>query len=173
MSSAIFWFVRHGQTEFNRLGLRCGGDIDVPLNAYGELQCNAAIKDLAGKGIELIVASPLVRTMRTAAIIGNGIGHPPLLTYPALQERLLGGWNGKPVAETEPLLKARVTPPGGESEDDFHQRVSGALLELTPLILERRTLIVSSKGVARMIDKLTGRAGRSAENATVLEYFLP
>ena len=41
-------FMRHGETEFNRRKVRCGGDVDIPLTELGEAQARAA-----GKGVSV------------------------------------------------------------------------------------------------------------------------
>ena len=172
MSQSHFWFVRHGQTEYNRRGVRCGGDVDIPLTPRGEQQSEAVTGQLADIALDLIVSSPLIRARQTAAIIGRNIGCPVQI-HPLLLERLLGDWNGMPIAETEALLRGGMPPPGGEPEVVFFERIGTALEELAPLLRERRTLIVSSKGVARMLDRLTHRTGTPADNAVVREYVLP
>lgn len=171
MSQWRFWFVRHGETEYNRRGVRCGGDVDIPLTRRGEQQSEAVSSQLTHLGLDLIVSSPLIRARQTSAIIARCIGCPVQI-HPLLQERLLGDWNGMAISETEALLQGGMTPPGGESEPDFFRRIGTALTELAPQMQERRILIVSSKGVARMLDRLTKQRGGTAENAVVREYVL-
>jgi probable phosphoglycerate mutase len=79
------------------------------------------------------------------------LGNTPVEIDPLFNERRLGQWNNRPIAETEELLAAKVTPPGGEAEDDFTKRVSAAMDNLRPH-LDRRPLLVSSKGVGRVLN---------------------
>lgn len=151
----VCFFVRHGETESNARGVRCGGDRDIPLTSRGEEQVRAMVPQLVGLGIALIVASPLLRTQRTAAIIAEALGGIVIETAPLFLERRLGEWNGRSIEETEPLLRAKQTPPGGESEAEFRARIERAVESLRPLLL-RRPLVVSSKGVARMLNLLFG-----------------
>ena len=60
---APFFFLRHGETDWNR-ERRLQGNIDVPLNATGLAQAEAAAKRLVGAGVATIVASPLARARR-------------------------------------------------------------------------------------------------------------
>jgi probable phosphoglycerate mutase len=170
VSLGRFWFVRHGETEFNRRGVRCGGDCDIPLNARGEEQARAVGRTLAGHAIGLIVTSPLMRTQRTAALIAEAIGGAPVESEPLFLERRLGDWNGLSLSETEPLIRARQTPPGGESETEFRERIERAVRALRSR-LSRRVLVVSSKGVARVLNELAGNASRRppVANAEVIE----
>ena len=141
-------FARHGATEPNLAGLRCGGDIDPPLTALGRQQAVAlaqAVKALA-EPPDLIVTSDLQRAQDTAAIVRAALGAVDLVVQPAFRERRLGEWNLQPIAATESLLASGHTPPGGESADDFTERIEAALDALLPL-LPRRVLLVASKGV--------------------------
>jgi 2,3-bisphosphoglycerate-dependent phosphoglycerate mutase len=68
------------------------------------------------------------------------------------------------------MLAAGVTPPGGESEDQFRARVALALENLRPH-LERRPLLVSSKGVGRVLNGLLGGQGRmNVGNGEIVEF---
>jgi len=70
-----FYFLRHGQTDWNLQG-RLQGHTDIPLNATGLDQAHAAADMLADQGIDIIVSSPLVRALKTAAIISERIDRP-------------------------------------------------------------------------------------------------
>ena len=83
---------------------------------------------------------------------------------PGLIERRLGSWNGRSIEETQPLLAAGRTPPGGESSVRFTARVLTAFRSLAPLYA-RWPPIVSSRGVARVLMENAGSRGcrRGAE----------
>ena len=166
------YFVRHGATEPNFRGLRCGGDLDIPLMDIGCDQAYLLAKqiDKMNLGIGVIVAASLIRTRQTASIISGVLGNVPVEVVPLLNERRLGQWNNRPIAETEEQLAARVTPPGGESEEEFTARVGLALEALRPY-LDRRPLLVSSKGVGRVMNALLGGEGRmQVGNGEIVEF---
>lgn len=166
------YFVRHGATEPNFRGLRCGGDLDIPLMDIGCDQAYLLAKqiDKMNLGIGVIVAASLIRTRQTASIISGVLGNVPVEVEPLLDERRLGRWNNRPIAETEEQLAARVTPPGGESEEEFTARVGLALEALRPY-LDRRPLLVSSKGVGRVMNVLLGGQGRmQVGNGEIVEF---
>lgn len=166
------YFVRHGVTEPNFRGYRCGGDLDMPLMDIGCDQAYLLAKQIErmSLGIGVIVAGSLIRTRQTASIISGVLGNVPIEIEPLLNERRLGQWNNRPIAETEELLAARVTPPGGEAEDEFHRRVAAALENLAPH-LDRRPLLVSSKGVGRVMNDLLGGQGRmQVGNGEIVEF---
>jgi probable phosphoglycerate mutase len=114
----------------------------------------------------------LLRTQRTAALIAETMGGLSIETEALFLERRLGEWNGMSVADTEPLIKARQTPPGGESEEAFRARIEAAVEALRPN-LPCCPLVVSSKGVARMLNLMLGDPSRApAGNAEVIEFRL-
>jgi len=150
--------VRHGATEPNLAGLRCGGDLDVPLTDLGRHQAVAAAQRILelDRPVRLIVASNLRRTQETAAIISQVLGGIEVVIEPGFAERRLGAWNLRSVAETESALAAGVAPPGGESSDDFLDRIACAAQTMLLPRLQHRPLLVGSKGVARAFRELLG-----------------
>jgi probable phosphoglycerate mutase len=166
------YFVRHGFTEPNFRGYRCGGDLDVPMMDIGCDQSYLLAKQIERMNLRIgvIVSGSLIRTRQTAAIISGVLGNVPVEIDPLLNERRLGDWNHRSVSETEEALAAGVPPPGGESEEDFRKRVAAALENLRPH-LARRPLIVSSKGVGRVLNALLGGQGRMAiGNGEIVEF---
>ena len=166
------FFVRHGVTEPNFRGFRCGGDFDIPLMDIGCDQAYLLAKQIEKMNLRIgtIIAGSLTRTRQTASIISGVLGNIPVEIEPMFNERRLGQWNNRPIAETEELLRARVTPPGGESEDEFSMRISNGLDHVKPL-LDRRPLVVSSKGVGRVLNDLLGGEGRmQVGNGEIVEF---
>jgi 2,3-bisphosphoglycerate-dependent phosphoglycerate mutase len=113
-----FWFLRHGQTDWNRTG-RCQGLRDVPLSMKGEAEAHAAVSHLKSLGINAICSSPLQRARATADIIGRTLGLP-VVDVPGLEEMDVGpyervadyswvsAWReDKPVAGIEPFPEVR------------------------------------------------------------------
>lgn len=166
--------VRHGATAPNLAGLRCGGDLDVPLTELGRRQAEHAalcIREF-GTPVGVIVASHLQRTHETARIIGHVLGGVEVVIEPTFAERRLGAWNLRSVAETESDLAAGLTPQGGESNIDFVDRIGGAVDTLRPY-LARRPLLVGSKGVARVLRELLGLPSRTGvANGEVMHFDL-
>lgn len=172
MSSFSFAFIRHGATDLNLRDLRCGGDLDVPLTEAG---CDMSF-DMARwmqrreMRFGTILSGTLLRTRQTALIISGVLGALPIVTLPELNERQLGDWNGRPIAETEDLLSNNVVPPGGESEAEFVKRVHLVLSQIYHY-RDEQPLVVSSKGVGRALYNLMGGKGRlSVENCELLEF---
>lgn len=165
-------FVRHGATAPNEAELRCGGDLDVPLSERGRAQMREVADRLAElqPPIGLIVTSSLRRTRESAVIIRKRLGDVPVLVDRGFSERELGDWNLRSFDETRSWLGCGLTPPGGESNAEFARRVGAALHRLQPRLAER-PLLVASRGVARMLGELTGRAARTEHANAELDCF--
>lgn len=147
-------FVRHGETALNQRGERCGGDVDPPLTERGEEQAHALGERLRSLSpFDVILTSPLARARRTAAIVAAHLPPCPIIELEGLRERRLGAWNGRPIAETEPFFAQGLPPPGGEDETTFRDRVASVLSDVLSLD-HRQPLIVSSKGVGRVLGLL-------------------
>ena len=65
------WLVRHGETEWSRLG-RHTGRTDVPLTDAGRAEASAAARKVAGHRFALVLSSPLSRALDTARLAGFG-----------------------------------------------------------------------------------------------------
>ena len=91
-----FLFLRHGETDYNVKGIRCGGEIDILLNQTGLRQSEKVAGLLGREGFPLswIVASQLSRVQQTAHIVADRLGLQ-VETSAELSERRLGEWNGK------------------------------------------------------------------------------
>ena len=87
-----FWFLRHGQTDWNRTG-RCQGPRNVPLSMAGEAEAHAAAPQLKGLGLNAICCSPLQRARATADIIGKTLGLP-VVDVSGLEEMDVGPYEG-------------------------------------------------------------------------------
>ena len=172
LPSRHLMFVRHGATEANLAGLRCGGDLDVPLTEFGCRQAAEAalrIRELR-LPVGLIVTSALRRTRDSAEIISRLLRGVEVVVEPGFAERRLGEWNLRPVAQTEAALASGQTPPGGESNAAFLDRIAGAVDSLLPR-LDEQPLLVGSKGVARALGELLGLRGRQDISNGQLAHF--
>jgi len=114
VSPVSFWYLRHGETDWNARGVS-QGNIDIPLNANGIAQARAAGPLLRGRGITTIVASPLSRARVTAEIVAESLGLPVSID-PDLREVGFGVQEGKTMGDWFPgWLAGTFTPEGGES----------------------------------------------------------
>ena len=129
------YIMRHGQTNYNLLGL-CNDDprTDVHLTPTGIQQAEQAASQLAQVPLSTIFVSELPRTRQTAQIINRYHGKP-IVTSAYLND-ILTGFNGKPVENYFAATghdRYNFTPPGGESVKDFQYRVLRFLEEIRDL----------------------------------------
>ena len=132
------FLARHGETDYNATH-RFQGRLPVPLNATGREQAAVLARRAAEVGFVELWASPLVRALETAEIVGARLG-----VEPRLDERLVetdcGDWTDRPQSEIEMedpeglAAFVRADPdfafPGGESFRAQTERVMAALADL-------------------------------------------
>ncbi len=164
-----FIFVRHGETDFNREH-RIAGHTDVPLNAEGRRQAEAAAAALAGMRIVRIVHSPLVRARDTARAIAARNG-APLSVDPDLAECRWGAMEGQVTPPGDfgwaDAWSKGEGPEGAESFVEFAMRVRRAMAAAIVAPDDGPVAVVSHGGVWRVLRETLGHApafgGRNAE----------
>jgi probable phosphoglycerate mutase len=150
-----FWFLRHGETDYNAKGLSQGA-LDISLNETGRAQAAAAAPLLAGRGILAIISSPMIRTRETTAIVNETL-KLPVTFEPALREVIFGGMEGKPLSPWfADWMEGIFTPDGAESFSQLSTRVEAALTRI--LALPGPVLIVAHGGVFRAVRGILGLA---------------
>jgi probable phosphoglycerate mutase len=124
---AAFWFLRHGETDWNAEG-RSQGNVDIPLNANGLAQAHRAAALLRHRGIVSIVASPLSRALDTAHIVAAAIGVADVAVDEGLREAAFGDHEGDKMAPWfDEWVGGTYTPPGGESFAALRARALAAV----------------------------------------------
>lgn len=91
------YLVRHGAPEGSETQ-RFIGHTDVPLSPAGEAQVRALSRRLHAAPLAALYSSDLLRTRRTAEIIGAAHGLAPV-ALPGLREFAMGQWEGLTAAE--------------------------------------------------------------------------
>jgi ribonuclease H / adenosylcobalamin/alpha-ribazole phosphatase len=129
--------LRHGQTEMSVAG-RFAGRSDVPLTSVGVQQAAAVAERLAGRGIDLVVSSPLSRALDTARAVADAAA-APLAIDDSFAETDFGDWEGLTFGAVLDRWPAQLAawqrdsdtaPPGGESFSAVASRVNRALDQL-------------------------------------------
>src|SRR5262245_14560430 len=181
MTEPVLYYVRHGETEWNRDG-RLQGQQDSVLTARGRAQAVQSaeiLRDLVtrdGGDIAALdfVASPLGRARTTMEILRATLGLDPAdyRTDGRLAELAFGRWEGvaypKLLAHEGEALAARerdkwnFAPPGGESYVDLMARLGA-----WHATVRRATVVVAHGGTARALVALRGIAER--EKAAVFD----
>lgn len=142
-----FHYMRHGQTDWNRLQL-CVGQNDQPLNAFGVRQAEDAVPAVNALGVEIIFHSPLSRAARTAEIVA---AHVPLIVEPDLREACLGVKEGQYEADpSDDFVSAWLQGEaieGAERFDEFRSRAIAAVNRCLDTARSRPLLIVAHSAV--------------------------
>ena len=124
--------VRHGQTEWNALGLMQGQRADIPLTDLGHAQASAAAEELATLTPGALISSDLLRARQTAEHCARATGLPVAVTT-ALREQAYGVLEGRPSRELWDVVDwtdPHWTAEGGESLAQLHDRVAVYLDQL-------------------------------------------
>jgi probable phosphoglycerate mutase len=161
MPSPLLYYIRHGETDWNRQG-RLQGQRDIPINAAGRAQaraCAEILRDLLARepSAELdYVCSPLSRARQTMEIMRAALGLEP--HFYRIDERLreisFGQWEGFTLDELRKASpdavaarerdKWEFTPPAAESYASMSRRVRGWYESL-----QRDTVAVAHGGTLR------------------------
>ena len=156
---ALFYFVRHGETEWNAKCRLCGRT-DVPLSDVGRRQAQLLAARLKPIPFEALYTSPLRRALETANILGTALGREPV-TDPRLIELSYGAWEGRTsdeVKRADPDVyrawendPATVAPPEGESGEQLIERLKPFLTELAQRHPGGNAAVVCHRTVCRLL----------------------
>ena len=182
MNAPLFFFVRHGETDWNA-ERRLQGGRDIPLNDRGRrqaTQCGGTLHNLIadrGKAAAdfAFISSPLSRARETMEIVRGALGLPAE-TYavePRLSELSFGSWEGMTYREIRAVDGATLVArerdkwnfkaPGGESYAGLLARVRVWHAAVTGDVI-----VTAHGGVARVLMVLFGiRTPADAPNADV------
>lgn len=147
----IIYFVRHGETEWNKKKI-VQGHQDSPLTKKGINNAEKLGKSLHNKNIEIIYSSDLGRCIRTAEIINKWL-KVKLIKTEKLRERNFGAFSGKPNTEVEKALNLNnldEKAPNGESFNELKERVALFIKKLSTKKF-KKILLVIHDGAARAI----------------------
>lgn len=123
--------VRHGLTQLNR-DKQVGGRIDVPLVDEGRAQAREAAATFAGTPFDVVVSSPLQRSIETASLV-TGLPTDAIEVDDLATERSFGDMEGIDPADVPrryPEVRYHrvgpvgysLNPPGGEPFEDLQAR---------------------------------------------------
>jgi probable phosphoglycerate mutase len=137
LTPIAFWFLRHGETDWNARGLS-QGNVDIPLNETGLAQAQSAASLLRNRGITSIISSPLSRAKDTADFIAQELGLCVNIDE-GLREVSFGVQEGKPMSEWfSSWVEGELTPAGAESFAELTTRAVAAINRCTdqpPVVL--------------------------------------
>ena len=148
-----FWFLRHGETDWNARGLS-QGNVDIPLNPTGLAQARSAAELLRNRGIRTIVSSPLSRA-RVTAEIAAGMLDLPVAIEDGLREVAFGVQEGQPMTEWfASWIAGEWTPEGAETFAQLRARAVVAVNRASAL--DPAVLIVAHGALFRALRSAMG-----------------
>jgi broad specificity phosphatase PhoE len=123
------WLVRHGETEWSRLGKHTSHS-DIPLTAAGLEEARWLADRLRPHEFDLVLTSPLSRAKQTATLAG----FPNAIPDTDLHEWDYGELEGRTTEEIEvdhPGWRIWTGPwPGGETPEDVARRADRVIARL-------------------------------------------
>ena len=161
-----FFVVRHGETDWNKLG-RFQGHTDISLNDRGLSQARETAVASEDWGYTAIYSSPLVRTVQVAEEIAKVT--PMLVSQePGLKELNLGdleGVTGEEMRNDWPALFAawrtdpeKMSMPNGESLGELRDRTWQVILDIEQKHSSDDSIVVISHNFAirSIVNELLG-----------------
>ena len=171
------YVARHGQTDWNVENKVCGST-NRPLTEQGKEQAKALAEKMKDKDIDVIIASPMLRSMQTAGAVSIATGIPVIMDE-RLREHDYGEFEGFDRSRDEYWQQKYLFAtkfPKGESLFDLAQRVYNLLDDVKKAYPDKTVLLVCHGGVSRMIktyfDDMTNDEffSYTLGNAFVAEY---
>lgn len=171
MRAAHICVTRHGETDWNKRGVLQGWS-DVPVNALGRRQAGMLAASLSDAGFTAVWSSPLVRARETAEIVAAALRLPPPSCHEGLKERHFGAIQGIPkdeLAELNPALLEQIlrrNPAasfvGGETMDEFADRVLGAFADIGAMHGADRVIVITHGWVMDVVTRHIDGLARDA-----------
>jgi broad specificity phosphatase PhoE len=133
------YLVRLGESQANVERVFSNGRVDLPLTARGRRQAAHVAAWLAGRGVDHVYSSPLLRARQTAAQIGRRLG-VGVTVLPDLDEVRVGDLDGRRDEASWALHDQIIARwrtgdraaafPGGESYGQAYDRFAAALQDI-------------------------------------------
>jgi broad specificity phosphatase PhoE len=158
LNKAEFYFIRHGETDWNFEG-RCMGQKDIPLNDRGISQAIRASSLLQEFPIKSICYSPLLRTKRTAEIINKTL-NCPMIEIDALKECCWGTFEGE-LKQNSNHLEEWIVGNSPKGAEDYKSFIRRALNGINEALKYPVPLIVSHGGVYWAIQNALGQSHKT------------
>jgi phosphoserine phosphatase len=151
------WLVRHGETEWNKLG-KFQGSTDIELSEEGRNQAKA-LKNLISVDFDAVYASPLVRAVETAEILCRDTGLT-VLPCEGIREINFGIFEGLTLEEIEHKYPEEMSKwRSDEAEGAFvggdlsilnaSNRAAATIREIAGKHSGKRVLIVAHGGIIK------------------------
>jgi broad specificity phosphatase PhoE len=153
-----FLVVRHGETEWNRMGRR-QGQLDSPLTEDGWRHAETVADLCAALGADSVFSSPLGRARATADVVGSRLSLPVVVIsdLAEIDHGAFAGLTNDEIEARHPGELARRAQsrytwsfPGGESYADADVR-AGAALDAVAATGATSPVLVTHEMIGRML----------------------
>lgn len=168
MNESAFYFMRHGQTDWNAEH-RLMGQQDIPLNMLGKEQAKKAIQKVKHLNIQKIYTSPLKRALETAQIIATSL-NIDLIILENLKEVNFGIYEGKKIQTNflDSWMLGNTDPVSGESFWDVYKRIQPIIKKIQKQ--PAQNLIIGHGIIFLSINKLLGNKIKLLKNTEIIKF---
>ena len=181
-SNNTYYIVRHGHSERQKTNILSSWPENkpIPLTKQGEKDVLKTARELGNKEIDIILTSDLLRTKKTADIIGKEI-RVKVQVEKGLREMDAGSLNGKHHSELQKIwddfdtspeahyMKRFTQPlPGGESWQDVQRRVWELMKSLEKKYKGKTILLISHQSPLALLEDLT----RAKTRKEIADHFV-
>ncbi|MBD3156334.1 hypothetical protein GF369_00750 [Candidatus Peregrinibacteria bacterium] len=154
MQKKTLYFLRHGQSVYNKLNI-LQGQIDSPLSEEGEKQAYDLAPRFKNLNLKHIAHSPLLRAKQTAEIVNKQL-NLPLSEWEDIREISFGKWQHELKYEywedfRRDFYEHGTPPPGGESRNELYRRVEKEVHRIVNTVNESPILIACHGMVIRIL----------------------
>jgi probable phosphoglycerate mutase len=147
----------------------CGGKWNIDLNQNGLKQAQSAAEILKRYPMRCVAVSPLLRALRTAELVAQHHGLKPVIVD-ELAEWDIGRWDRMPFETVKDEFLGTGEPQGGETRQQFKQRIRVAIEKCRPL--ESPLLIVAHGAVWLTLQEILGIPPTKVDNGIPFEVSL-
>lgn len=149
-SGNIYHVMRHGEAENNVRRITSSDRMGFPLTEKGRGEARRAAQSMKSEGVDMIYASPILRTKETAELVAEelGLDKARIVFDDRLREMGFGSLSGKSYEEFLALRETYNPGPtdslmGGESYVDIKRRFAECIYEIEKKVCNKRILIVT------------------------------
>ena len=168
MNSVTFYFVRHGETEWNAKNLFQGHQ-DIPLNEKGQQQARDCIETIKTIENSIFFSSPLTRAKTTAEI---ATGNKVITLIDDLKE-CNSPQGAKFILERKGITKMpnfEFLDPQGESSNEFIERVQRGITQVFEQAGNKTPVVFAHGGTCAALCEIFNIQHFTTPNCEVFEF---
>jgi len=163
MGTTVLYFVRHGETEYNRKGIMQGAGVDSSLNKTGHEQAHALRRRFSSLPVDIVYSSPLRRARETADVLTESLPRAERRILGDLQEISWGVLEGESPSPTRDAALGAVKSQWAEG--NYDARIDGG-----ESILDVRDRAI--RAVQHMVETHAGRTILAVTHGRYLRVLL-